>query len=128
MRRHQTSSPGRNKNSRLSSPRAVEGDKRPSGDCRPYPSNTKNKWRRLNNQDSHKRLLSWLICKGPHLARECPNSYDKSGQAEGEANQIEKGENPRIKALKYLSSLQKKVRETSIPTERRLLYVDFWIN
>ncbi|TYK23130.1 uncharacterized protein E5676_scaffold142G001280 [Cucumis melo var. makuwa] len=108
MRHHQSSSPGRNRNSRPSSPRAVEGDKR----------------------------------SGPHLARECPNkadfhafqtsltpySDDKSSQAEGETNQIEGGEKPRIRALKYMSSLKKKGRGRSISMERGLLYVDTWIN
>ncbi|KAA0054479.1 senescence-specific cysteine protease sag39 [Cucumis melo var. makuwa] len=36
VRRHQSSSPGRNGNSRPSSPKAVGGDKRPGGDRRPY--------------------------------------------------------------------------------------------
>ena len=31
-------------------------------------------------------------------------------------------------ALKFLSSLQKKVWETSAPVERGLMYVDTWIN
>lgn len=31
-------------------------------------------------------------------------------------------------ALKFLSSLQKKVGETNAPVERGLMYVDTWIN
>ena len=38
-----------------------------------YQSNIENTWRRPNNQDSPKRPLNCFICKGPHLARECPN-------------------------------------------------------
>ncbi|KAA0061968.1 uncharacterized protein E6C27_scaffold89G002630 [Cucumis melo var. makuwa] len=53
---------------------------------------------------------------------------DKSNQVEGEVDHIEEGEKPRIEALKYLSSLQKKVGERSVPVERGLLYVDTWIN
>ncbi|TYK11803.1 RNA-directed DNA polymerase-like protein [Cucumis melo var. makuwa] len=76
VRRHQSSSPQRNRNSRSSSSKAVGGDK---------------------------------------------HSDDKSNQVEGEVNQIEGGEKPRIKALKYLSSLQKKSQERNVPTERGLL-------
>ncbi|KAA0051469.1 Asp_protease_2 domain-containing protein [Cucumis melo var. makuwa] len=57
-----------------------------------------------------------------------PDSDDKLGQAEGEVDQIEGGENPRIGALKYLSSLQKRAGERSVPAERGLLYVDTLIN
>ena len=72
------------------------------------------------------------------MARECPNrvdfyafqtsltldSYDKSDQAEGEVDWIKGCEKPRIGALKYLSSLQKKAGERSVPAKRGLLYVD----
>ncbi|KAA0036726.1 uncharacterized protein E6C27_scaffold1244G00110 [Cucumis melo var. makuwa] len=121
-RRHLSSSPRRNRNSHLSSPKATRGDKRSGRDRRPYQSNTENTWRRLNNRSPPKRPLSCFICEGPHLARECPNkanfhafqasltpdSDDKSNQAEGEVDQIEGGRKLRIEALKYMSSLQKK--------------------
>ncbi|KAA0035567.1 reverse transcriptase [Cucumis melo var. makuwa] len=141
-RRHQRSSFGRNRNSRSSSPKAVGGDKHSSRDRRPYRSNTENTWRRPNNRSPPKRPLSCFICEGPHLARKCPNkadfhafqasltpdSDDKSNQVEGEVDQLEEGGKPRIGALKYMSSLQKKVGERSLPVERGLLYVDTWIN
>ncbi|KAA0065708.1 uncharacterized protein E6C27_scaffold90G001810 [Cucumis melo var. makuwa] len=96
MRCHQNSSPGRNRNSRPSSLKAVGGDKRPSEDRGPYQQNTENTWRGPNNQNTSNRLISCFICKGPHLARECYNktafnafhasltsdSDDKSSQAD----------------------------------------------
>ncbi|KAA0062302.1 uncharacterized protein E5676_scaffold313G003310 [Cucumis melo var. makuwa] len=83
-----------------------------------------------------------FICKGPQLARECLNktafnafqaslasdSNDRLGQTEREVDQTEEVDNPRMGALKFLSSLQKKVGETSTPVERGLMYVDTWIN
>ncbi|KAA0055060.1 uncharacterized protein E6C27_scaffold43052G002320 [Cucumis melo var. makuwa] len=48
-RLHQSSSPGRNRNSRTSSPKDAGGDKDSGRDRRPYQSNTENTWRRLNN-------------------------------------------------------------------------------
>ena len=42
--------------------------------------------------------------------------------------QIEECENTRIRALKFLSFLQKKAGETSVLVERGLMYVDIWIN
>ncbi|KAA0035958.1 uncharacterized protein E5676_scaffold349G00580 [Cucumis melo var. makuwa] len=103
VKRHQSSSPGRNRNSRPSSPKAVEGDKRSSKDRRPYQSTTENAWRRPNDRSPTKRPLSCFICQGPHLARECPNrvdfhafqasliadSDDKSNHAEDEAGLID---------------------------------------
>ncbi|KAA0043311.1 reverse transcriptase [Cucumis melo var. makuwa] len=131
--RHQSSSLGRNRNGCSSSPKVARGDKCSGRDHRPYQSNTENTCR-----SPPKRPLSCFICKGPHHARECPNkadfhafqasltSYldDKSNQVEGEVDQIEGGEKPRIGALKYLSSLLKKAGERSVPVERGLLYVD----
>ncbi|KAA0066144.1 Endo-1,4-beta-xylanase A [Cucumis melo var. makuwa] len=142
VRRHQSSSPGRNRNSRLSSPKAVGGDECPGKDCRPYQSNIENTWQRPNNRNPPKRPLSCFICGRPHLARECPNkvdfhslqaslianSDDKSNQAEGEVGQIDEGEKTRIGAIKYLSSLKKKSGERNVSVERGLLYVDTWIN
>ncbi|KAA0053817.1 uncharacterized protein E5676_scaffold352G007420 [Cucumis melo var. makuwa] len=136
------SSPGRNRNSSPSSPKAVGGDKRSGKDRRPYLSTTENTWRRPNNRSPPKRLLSCFICEGLHLTRECPNkvdfhafqaslitdSDDKSNQAEGEVGQIDGGEKTRIGAIKYMSSLQKKSGERHVPTKGGLLYVDTWIN
>ena len=76
------------------------------------------------------------------MPKECPNRTDfyafktsltldlddKSDQAKGEVDQIEGCEKPRIEALKYLSSLQKKARERSVLAEKGLLYIDTWIN
>ncbi|KAA0046344.1 uncharacterized protein E5676_scaffold426G00510 [Cucumis melo var. makuwa] len=138
VRRHQSSSPRRNKNSCPSSPKAVRGDKCSGKDRRPYPSTTENTWRSPNSRCPPKRPLSCFICGGPHRARECPNkvdfhafqasliadSYDKSNQAEGEVGQIDGGEKTRIGAIKYMSSLQKKSWERHVPTKWGLLYVD----
>ncbi|TYK15436.1 uncharacterized protein E5676_scaffold571G00880 [Cucumis melo var. makuwa] len=102
VRRHQSSSPGRNKNSRPSSPKAVGGDECPSKDRRPHQSNTENTWRWPNNRSSPKRPLSCFICGRPHRERECPNKIDfhafqasliadsdgKSNQAEDEVTKI----------------------------------------
>ena len=76
------------------------------------------------------------------MAREYPNKAsfhafqasltldldDNSNQAEGAVDQMEGGEKTRIRAIKYLLSLQKKLGERNVPTERGLLYVDTWIN
>ncbi|TYJ98402.1 uncharacterized protein E5676_scaffold232G001530 [Cucumis melo var. makuwa] len=135
MKRHQSSSPGRNRNSRPSPPKVVGGDKRSGKDRRPYQSTTENTWQRSNNRSPPKRPLSCFICEGPHLARECPNkvdfyafqaslisdSDDKSNQAEGEVGQIDGGEKTRIGAIKYMLSLQKKSGERHVPTKRGLL-------
>ncbi|KAA0053838.1 uncharacterized protein E6C27_scaffold135G002280 [Cucumis melo var. makuwa] len=135
VKRHQSTSPGRNRNSRPSSPKVVGGDKRSGKDCRPYQSTTENTWRRSNDRSPTKRPLSFFICQGPHLARECPNkvdfhafqalliadSDDKSNQAEDEAGLIDGGEKTRIGAIKYMSSLQKKSEERHVPTKGGLL-------
>ncbi|KAA0040304.1 uncharacterized protein E5676_scaffold142G004680 [Cucumis melo var. makuwa] len=111
------SSPGRNRNSRPSSPKAVGGDIRSGKDRIPYQSTTVNTWRMPNNRSPPKRPLSCFICEGPHLARECPNkvdfhafqasliadSDDKSNQAKGEVGQMDGGEKTRIGAIKYMS-------------------------
>ncbi|KAA0052266.1 uncharacterized protein E6C27_scaffold207G00900 [Cucumis melo var. makuwa] len=124
VRRHQSSSLGRNRNSRPSSPKAVGGDECPGKDRRSHQSNTRNTWQRPNNQRPPKRRLSCFICGRPHIARECLNkvdfhafqaslivdSDDKPNQAEDEADLIDGGERTRIGAIKYLSSLQKKGR------------------
>ncbi|KAA0036436.1 uncharacterized protein E5676_scaffold360G001010 [Cucumis melo var. makuwa] len=139
VRRHQSSSLGRNRNSQSSS---LRGGKDSSRDRKAYQSNTVNTCRRLNNRSPPKCPLSCFICEGPHLARECPNkvdfhvfqatlildSDDKSNQAEDEVGQIEGGRKTRIRAIKYLSSLQKKSGERNVPTKMGLLYVDTWIN
>ncbi|KAA0031687.1 uncharacterized protein E5676_scaffold409G00190 [Cucumis melo var. makuwa] len=142
VRRHQSSSPGRNRNSRPSSPKAVGRDKCPGKDRRSHQSNTGNTWQRPNNQSPPKRRLNCFICGRPHMARECPNkvdfhafqasliadSDDKPNQAEDEAGLIDGGERTRIGAIKYLSSLQKKSGERNVPTKGGLLYVNIWIN
>ncbi|KAA0042097.1 uncharacterized protein E5676_scaffold306G003620 [Cucumis melo var. makuwa] len=138
VRRHQSLSPGRNRNSRPSSPKAVGGDECPGKDRRSHQSNTENTWRRPNNRSPPKCPLSCFICGKSHLARECPNkvdfhafqaslivdSDDKSNQVEDEVGQIDGGEKTRIGAIKYLSSLQKKSGERNVLVERGLLYVD----
>ncbi|KAA0052177.1 uncharacterized protein E6C27_scaffold1589G00480 [Cucumis melo var. makuwa] len=142
VRSRQSSSPGRNRNSRSSSPKDTDGGKDSGKDRRPYQSNTESTWRRPNNRSPPKRPLSCFICGGPHLARECPNKVDfhafqasliadsdyKSNQAEGEVGQIDGGEKTRIGVIKYMSSLQKKLGERHVPTKGGLLYVDTWIN
>ncbi|KAA0066694.1 uncharacterized protein E5676_scaffold384G00210 [Cucumis melo var. makuwa] len=142
VRRHQSSSPERNRNSRPSSPKAVRGDECPGEDRRSHQSKTGNTWQRSNNQSPLKRCLSCFICGRPHMARECPNkvdfhafqasliadSDDKSNHAEEETNLIDGGEKTRIGAIKYMSSLQKKLGERHVPTKGGLLYVDTWIN
>ncbi|KAA0065492.1 uncharacterized protein E6C27_scaffold17G001980 [Cucumis melo var. makuwa] len=119
VRRHQSSSPRRNRNSRSSSPKDARGGKHFGRDRRPYQPNTDDTWRRPNNRSSPKHPLSCFICRGPHLARDYPNkadfnafqasltsdSNDNSNQAEGEVDQIKGGEKTRIGAIKYLSSL-----------------------
>ncbi|TYK19243.1 uncharacterized protein E5676_scaffold1493G00440 [Cucumis melo var. makuwa] len=119
VRRHQSSSPGRNRNSNPSSPKTARGEKCPSKDYRSHQSNTGNTWQRPNNQSPPKRRLSCFICGRPHMARECPNkvdfhafqasliadSYDKPNQDEDEAGLIDGGERTQIEAIKYLSSL-----------------------
>ncbi|KAA0062527.1 uncharacterized protein E6C27_scaffold43900G00020 [Cucumis melo var. makuwa] len=74
VRRNQNSSSGGNKSNRPTSPKAAGGDKRPSGDRKPFQTNTGNTWRGPNNQNSYNRPL---------------NSDDKSSQAEGEVGQTE---------------------------------------
>ncbi|KAA0035296.1 RNA-directed DNA polymerase-like protein [Cucumis melo var. makuwa] len=49
------------------------------------------------------------------------DSDDKSNQANDEVGQIDGGEKTRIGAIKYLSSLQKKLGERIVPVERGLL-------
>ncbi|KAA0063458.1 uncharacterized protein E5676_scaffold110G00320 [Cucumis melo var. makuwa] len=141
-RRHPSSSSGGSRNNRPSSPKTTGGDRRFNGDRRSHQSNTGNSWRGPSNQNVSNRPLSCFICKGPHMARECPNktvfnafqaslasdSDNLQNQTEREADQTEEVDNPRMGALKFLSSLQKKVGETNTPVERGLMYVDTWIN
>ncbi|KAA0057353.1 uncharacterized protein E5676_scaffold216G00080 [Cucumis melo var. makuwa] len=72
-RRHPSSSSGGSRNNRPSSPKTTGGDRRFNGDRRSYQSNTGNSWRGPSNQNVSNRPLSCFICKGPHMARECPN-------------------------------------------------------
>ncbi|KAA0051477.1 protein DDI1-like protein [Cucumis melo var. makuwa] len=142
VRRHKSSSPGRNMNSRLSSLKTVRRDEYTGKDRRSHQSNTENTWQRPNNQSPPKRRLSCYICGKPHMARECPNKVDfhafqasliadldvKSNRAEDEADLVDGGEKTRIGAIKYLSSLQKKSGERHVPTKGCLMYIDTWIN
>ncbi|KAA0035082.1 uncharacterized protein E5676_scaffold1369G00110 [Cucumis melo var. makuwa] len=113
VRRHQSSLPGRIRNSRLSSSIAVGRDECSGKDRRSHQSNTENTWRRPNNRSPPKRPL---------------NSDDKSNKAEDQMGQIDESEKTRIGAIKYMSSLQKKSGERHVPTKGGLLYVDTWIN
>ncbi|KAA0033152.1 uncharacterized protein E5676_scaffold1032G00100 [Cucumis melo var. makuwa] len=63
-RRHQSSSPGKNRNSHPSSLKAFGGDKRFGKDIRPYQSNTEITWRRPNNRSPPKCPLICFICEG----------------------------------------------------------------
>ncbi|KAA0060672.1 uncharacterized protein E5676_scaffold580G00130 [Cucumis melo var. makuwa] len=142
VRRHKSSSPGRNRNSRPSSPKTVRRDEYTGKDRRSHQSYTENKWQRPNNQSPPKHRLSCYICGKPHMARECPNkvdfhafqasliadSDDKSNRAEDEVDLVDGGEKTRIGAIKYMSSLQKKSGERHVPTKGGLMYVDTWIN
>ncbi|KAA0055941.1 uncharacterized protein E6C27_scaffold319G00670 [Cucumis melo var. makuwa] len=142
VRRHKSSSPGRNRNSRPSSPKTVRREEYTGKDRRSHQSNTENTWQRPNNQSPPKRRLSCYICGKPHMARECPNkvdfhafqasliadSDDKSNRVEDEADLVDEGEKTRIGAIKYMSSLQKKSGERHVPTKGGLMYVDTWIN
>ncbi|KAA0050163.1 uncharacterized protein E6C27_scaffold675G001960 [Cucumis melo var. makuwa] len=106
VRRHQSSSLGRNRNSRPSSPKTTGGEKCLGKDHRSHQSKTENTWQRPNNQSPPKHRLSCFICGRPHLARECPNkvdfhafqasliadSDDKPNQDEDEAGLIDGGE------------------------------------
>ncbi|TYK22097.1 reverse transcriptase [Cucumis melo var. makuwa] len=141
-RRHPSSSSGGSRNNRPSSPKTTGGDRRFNGDRRSHQSNTGNSWRGPSNQNVSNRPLSCFICKGPHMARECSNktafnafqaslasdSDNQQNQTEREVDQTEEVDNPRMGALKILSSLKKKVGETNTPVERGLIYVDTWIN
>ncbi|KAA0040334.1 uncharacterized protein E5676_scaffold142G004340 [Cucumis melo var. makuwa] len=122
-RRRPSSSSRGSRNDRPSSPKATGWDKRFNGDRRSHQSNTGNSWRGPSNQNVSNRPLSCFICKGPHMARECPNktafnafqaslasdSNNQQNQTEREVDQTEEVDNPRMGALKFLSFLQKKV-------------------
>ncbi|TYK19196.1 hypothetical protein E5676_scaffold522G001330 [Cucumis melo var. makuwa] len=56
------------------------------------------------------------------------DSDNQLSQTEREVDHTEEVDNPRMGALKLLSSLQKKVGETNTPVEMGLMYVDTWIN
>ena len=117
-RRHPSSSSVGSRNNRPSSPKTTGGDKRFNGDRRSYQSNTGNSWRGPSNQNVSNRPLSCFICKGPHMARECPNktafnafqaslasdSDNLQNQTEREVDQTEEVDNPQMGALKFLSS------------------------
>ena len=97
---------------------------------------------RPNSQRTSHTPISCYICNGLHRARECldkavfyafraslaADSDDTSSQPEKEVGQVEGVQNVRVGAIRLLSSLQKKPRETSGRTKRGLIYVDTWIN
>ncbi|KAA0047475.1 uncharacterized protein E5676_scaffold507G00670 [Cucumis melo var. makuwa] len=128
VRRHPSSSFGGSKNNRPSSLKIAGGDKRFNGDHRPHQSNTGNTWLGPSNQNVSNRPLICFICKGPHLVRECLNktafnafqaslasdSYDRLGQTEREVDQMDEVDNPQMGALKFLSSLQKKLTKSTM--------------
>ena len=72
-RRHQSSSPRRDRNNWPNSSKAVSGNRSLGRDCKPSQPNTRNTWRRPNGQRSSHIPISCYICNGPHRARECPD-------------------------------------------------------
>ncbi|KAA0050693.1 RNA-directed DNA polymerase-like protein [Cucumis melo var. makuwa] len=104
VRRHQSSSPGKNRNSRSSSPKAVRGDKRSGKDRKPYQSNTRT-YGEGKIIEAHPSVPS-VVSYASLIA----DSNDKSNQAEDEVGQIDGGEKTRIGVIKYQSSLQKRGR------------------
>ena len=52
MRRHQSSSPERNRNNRSNSFKGVSEDRRPGEDHKPSQPNTVNNWQGHNNQNT----------------------------------------------------------------------------
>ncbi|XP_011658421.2 uncharacterized protein LOC105435997 [Cucumis sativus] len=141
-RRHQSSSPRRDRNSRPNSPEVVSGNRSPGRDRKPFQSNTGNNGQRPNNQRTSHTSISCYICNGPHRGKECSDkaafyafqaslaadSDDTSSQLEKEIGQVEGVQNVRVGAIRLLSSLQKKAGETSGRTKGGLIYVDTWIN
>ncbi|KAA0066681.1 uncharacterized protein E5676_scaffold384G00030 [Cucumis melo var. makuwa] len=106
-RRHPSSSSGGSRNNRPSSPKTTGGDRRFNGDRRECPNKTAfNAFQASLASDSDNQL----------------------SQTKRKVDQTEEVDNPRMGALKFLSSLQKKVGETNTPVERGLMYVDTWIN
>ncbi|TYK09914.1 uncharacterized protein E5676_scaffold16G00270 [Cucumis melo var. makuwa] len=122
VRRHQSSSPGKNRNSRPSSPKAVGGDECPRKDRKSHrqTQRTHDEGRIIG---AHPSVLS-VVSYASLIA----DSDNKSNQAEDEMGQIDGSEKTRIGAIKYMSSLQKKSGERHVPTKWGLLYVDTWIN
>ncbi|KAA0060753.1 uncharacterized protein E5676_scaffold451G00450 [Cucumis melo var. makuwa] len=112
-RRHPSSSSVGSRNNRPSSPKTTGGDKRFNGDRRSHQSNTRNSWRGPSNQNVSNRPLSCFICKGPHLAKECPNKTAfnafQASLASDSDNQLKKGGGDEH-------------------TSGTLMYVDTWIN
>ena len=126
------------KNSRSNSSKVVSEDRHPGRDRKPSQLNTENTWRGHNNPNTSNRPLSCYICNELYQAKECPNklvfyafqaslasdSNDKLSQSGKEIGQVEEVENPRVGAMRFLSSLQKKVGETSKRVKGGLIYVD----
>ncbi|TYJ95701.1 uncharacterized protein E5676_scaffold726G00310 [Cucumis melo var. makuwa] len=108
VKRHQSSSPGRNRNiARVLPKLSRETNVLGLHLARECP----------NKVDFHAFQASLIA-----------DSDDKSNHAEDEAGLINRGERTRIGAIKYMSSLQKKSGERHVPTKGGLLYVDTWIN
>ncbi|KAA0045292.1 reverse transcriptase [Cucumis melo var. makuwa] len=99
-RRHPSSSSGGNRNDRSTSPKTTGGDRRFNGDRRECPNK---------------------IAFNAFQASLASDSNNQLSQTEREVDQIEEVDNPRMGALKFLSSLQKKVGETNTPVERGLI-------
>ncbi|KAA0060640.1 uncharacterized protein E6C27_scaffold22G005260 [Cucumis melo var. makuwa] len=107
-RRHPSSSSGGSRNTRPSSPKTTGGDRA-----------------LMEIVDPINRILE---TPGEDQTSLASDSDNQQSQTEREVDQTEEVDNPRMGALKFLSSLQKKVRETNTPVERGLMYVDTWIN
>ena len=140
--RHQSSSPRRNRNNRPNFPTVVSEDRSPGRDRKPFQSNTGVTWRRRDSSRTSNRPFNCYICDGSHQAKECSNrttfyafqasltsdSDDKSSQPEKEVGQVEEVKNIRVGAIRFVSSLHMKVRETSRLMKWSLIYVDSWMN
>ncbi|KAA0053506.1 uncharacterized protein E6C27_scaffold190G00630 [Cucumis melo var. makuwa] len=120
-RRHPSSSSGGSRNNRPSSPKTTGGNRRFNGDRRSHQSNTGNSWARIKECPNKTAFNAFQTS----LASDSDN---QQSQTEREVDQTEEIDNPRMGALKFLSSLQKKVGETNTLVERGLMYVDTWIN
>ncbi|KAA0041962.1 reverse transcriptase [Cucumis melo var. makuwa] len=110
-RRYPSFSSGGSRNNRPSSPKTTGGDRRFNGDRTTLGQ-------RMPNKTAFNAFQASLAS----------DSDNQLSQTEREVDQTEEVDNPQMEALKFLSSLQKKVGETNTPVERGLMYVDTWIN